>query len=60
MPGQTAVTLSIDIVNDNIQECPGLESFSLALEVPQESINLCVVKVQPDTARVDIQDDDGG
>ena len=59
MPGQTTVTLSIHIVDDDVQECPGLESFTLALEVPQASINLCVVKELPDTARVNIQDDDG-
>ena len=56
-PGDTTATALIHIIDDELHEC--FESFTLDLEIPEASMNLRVIKGSPDTARVNIQDDDG-
>ena len=51
-------SFNVSIINDDIAECP--ELFTLALEIPPASVAMGVIAGSPDTATVNIMDDDGG
>ena len=51
------ISFNVTIINDNIAECA--EFFTLNLQIPAASAAMGVIKVSPDTATVNIMDDDG-
>ena len=51
------ISFNVTIIDDVIAECA--ELFTLALEIPEISADMGVVKDSPDTATVNIMDDDG-
>lgn len=55
-PGETTATALIPTIDNEQHEC--LKSFALELEIPDESVNLCVIKGSLDTASVNLRDDD--
>ena len=56
--GVNVKSFNVSIINDDIAECP--ELFTLALEIPPASVAMGVIAGSPDTATVNIMDDDGG
>ena len=55
--GVNVISFNVTIIDDNIAECA--ELFTLDLEIPAGSAALGVMKGSPDTATVNIMDDDG-
>ena len=55
--GVNAITFNVPIINDNIAELA--ESFTLDLVIPPASTAMGVEKGSPDTATVNIMDDEG-
>ena len=55
--GVNVISFNVTIIDDNIAECA--ELFTLDLETPAASAALGVMKGSPDTATVNIMDDDG-
>ena len=55
--GVNVMSFNVPIINDNIAELA--ESFSLTLEIPAESMACGVIAGSPDTATVNIVDDEG-
>ena len=55
--GKTTVDASIEIVDDEIAECP--EMFKLELEIPGIATGNGVVAIAPNTAEIMIMDNDG-
>ena len=55
--GVNVASFNVSIINDNIAELD--ESFTLELEIPPASAAMGVLKVSPDTATVNIMDDEG-
>ena len=55
--GVNAMNFNVPIINDNIAELA--ESFTLDLEIPPASAAMGVEKGSPDTATVNIVDDEG-
>ena len=55
--GVNAMSFNVPIINDNIAELA--ESFTLDLEIPAASAAMGVMKGSPDTATVNIMDDEG-
>ena len=51
------ISFNVTIIDDAVAECA--ELFTLALEIPEASADMGVIKVSPDTATVNIRDDDG-
>ena len=51
------MNFNVPIINDNIAELA--ESFTLDLEIPAASAAMGVMKGSPDTATVNIMDDEG-
>ena len=54
--GVNVASFNVSIINDNIAELA--ESFTLYLEIPPASAAMGVMKVSPDTATVNIMDDE--
>ena len=55
--GVNVMSFNVSIINDNIAELA--ESFTLAPEIPAASAAMGVTKGSPDTATVNIMDDEG-
>ena len=55
-PGENNISFNVSIVNDDVVELD--ESFTLVLEIPEAAAALRVVRGSPDTATVNILDDD--
>ena len=51
------ISFNVTIIDDNIAELA--ELFTLDLEIPTASVVMGVVKGSPDTATVNIMDDEG-
>ena len=51
------MSFNVSIINDNIAELA--ESFTLTLEIPAASAAMGVIAGSPDTATVNIVDDEG-
>ena len=51
------ISFNVTIINDNIAECA--ELFTLDLDIPAASADMGVIKGSPDTATVNITDDEG-
>ena len=55
--GVNVMSFNLPIIDDNIPELA--ESFTLTLEIPPASAAMGVIKGSPDTATVNIMDDEG-
>ena len=55
--GVNVISFNVTIINGIIAECA--ELFTLDLEIPEASADMGVQKGSPDTATVNIMDDDG-
>ena len=55
--GVNVISFNVTIIDDNIAELA--ELFTLDLEIPTASVVMGVVKGSPDTATVNIMDDEG-
>ena len=55
-PGMNIVNFNVSILNDEVAELP--KEFFLDLEIPPEAANMGIVTGTPDTATVNIRDDD--
>ena len=51
------ISFNVTIIDDNIAEFP--ELFTLNLEIPAAAADMGVIKGSPDTATVNIRDDEG-
>ena len=56
-PGENSISFNVPIINDDVIEL-NVESFTLVLEIPEAAAALRVVRGSPDTATVNILDDD--
>ena len=56
-PGQRSAIFSVFISDDDVVEC--LEKLVVRMESISAHPTLCVAKGSPDTAHVDVLDDDG-
>ena len=55
-PGENNISFNVSIINDDVIELD--ERFALDLEIPEAAAALRVVRGSPDTATVNILDDD--
>ena len=55
--GVNVIGFNVTIIDDNIAELA--ELFTLGLEIPDASVIMGVIKGSPDTATVNIMDDEG-
>ena len=55
--GKTTVDTSIEIIDDDIAECP--ETFYLELVIPEKATGNGVVAISPSTTEMEIIDNDG-
>ena len=55
--GVNVITFNVPIINDNIAELA--ESFTLDLAIPPASTAMGVIAGSPDTATVNVMDDEG-
>ena len=55
--GENVISFNVTIIDDNIAECAKL--FTLDLEIPGAAATMGVIKGSPDSATVNIFDDDG-
>ena len=51
------ISFNVTIIDDNIAECA--ELFALDLEIPPAFAAMGIIKGSPDTATVNIMDDEG-
>ena len=51
------IRFNVTIIDDNIAECA--ELFTLDLEIPAAAVAMGIIKRSPDTATVNIMDDEG-
>ena len=56
-PGVNSISFNVPIINDDVIEL-NVESFTLVLEIPEAAAAMRVVRRSPDTATVNIVDDD--
>ena len=56
-PGVNSISFNVPIINDDVIELND-ESFTLVLEIPEAAAALRVVRRSPDTATVNILDND--
>ena len=55
-PGENVISFNVPITNDLVAELP--EAFFLDLEIPPAADSMSIVKGSPDTATVNIRDND--
>ena len=55
-PGENNISINVPIINDDVIEFD--ESFTLVLDIPEAAAALRVVRGSPDTATVNILDND--
>ena len=55
-PGENVISFNVPIANDLVAELP--EAFFLDLEIPPAADSMSIVKGPPDSATVNIRDDD--
>ena len=56
-PGENNISFNVPIINDDVIELND-ENFTLVLEIPEAAAALRVVRGSPDTATVNILDND--
>ena len=55
--GVNVISFNVTIIDDAVAECA--ELFTLDLEIPPASAAMSIIKGSPDTATVNIMDDEG-